>query len=102
MAGEHERRHGGERRPGNDVARWDQRYSEQESLWPRDPNATVAEVVGPMVPGRALDLGAGEGRHATWLARRGWKVTAVDFSAVAIERARATSGAAAVDWIVDD
>ena len=55
-----------------------------------------------MTPGRALDLGAGEGRHALWLARHGWQVTAVDFSAVGIDRARGQPGADGVDWIVDD
>ena len=102
MCGEHEREHGGERGPGDDVARWDQRYAERGRLWPAEPNLTVADVVGPMTPGRALDLGTGEGRHATWLSRRGWQVTAVDFSEVAIARARTTEGADAVDWIVDD
>lgn len=102
MTGEHEQDHGGERPPGNDVARWDERYAERGRLWSVEPNVTVAEVVAPMTPGRALDLGAGEGRHALWLARRGWQVTAVDFSAVGIDRAREQPGGDGVEWIVDD
>ena len=102
MTGEHEQRHGGARPPGNDVARWDERYAAAERRWSIAPNATVAEVVASMPPGRALDVGTGEGRHAIWLARRGWEVTAVDFSAVGIDRARSSAGATAVEWIVDD
>jgi SAM-dependent methyltransferase len=55
-----------------------------------------------MTPGRALDVGAGEGRHAIWLARRGWAVTALDFSKVGIERGRAASDSDAIEWVVDD
>jgi SAM-dependent methyltransferase len=102
MAGEHDVQHGGTREPGHDAAHWDERYAATDRLWSRDPNGTVAEVVGPMTPGRALDLGAGEGRHAIWLAGLGWQVTAVDFSAVGLERARSRSAGDAVDWIVDD
>lgn len=102
MGGEHEREHGGERAPGHDAAHWDERYSGRSRLWSVEPNALVADVAGPLHPGRALDLGAGEGRHATWLARRGWQVTAVDYSAVGIERARSLAAADAVEWIVDD
>lgn len=102
VSGEHEREHGGERPRGHDAAHWDERYSGRRPLWSVDPNALVADIVAPMAPGRALDLGAGEGRHATWLSRRGWQVTAVDFSAVGIERARSVADADAVEWIVDD
>jgi SAM-dependent methyltransferase len=55
-----------------------------------------------MAPGRALDVGAGEGRHAIWLARRGWAVTAIDFSKVGIDRGRAASDSDAIEWLVDD
>lgn len=101
---DHEREHGGARELGHDATHWDERYAATDRLWSADPNATVAEIVGPLPPGRALDLGAGEGRHAVWLAQRGWSVTAVDFAAVGIDRGRA--GAAqlgvAVDWQVAD
>ena len=72
-----------------DAGAWDERYAEKELLWGAEPNRLFAEVTGSLEPGRALDLAAGEGRNAIWLARRGWKVTAVDFSPVAIERGKA-------------
>ena len=55
-----------------------------------------------MAPGRALDVGAGEGRHAIWLAEQGWMVTAIDFSTVGIERGRAASESPAIEWLVED
>jgi SAM-dependent methyltransferase len=62
------------------------------------------EEVEDLRPGRALDLGCGEGRNAVWLAQRGWRVTAVDFSEIALARARrlASSRSAAVEWVVAD
>lgn len=68
---------------------WDQRYAASDLVWSAGPNATVAELTENLVPGRALDLGAGEGRNAIWLAARGWQVTAVDFSPVAVNRTSA-------------
>ena len=56
-------------------------------MWSAEPNRWVEEVVSELPPGRALDLAAGEGRNALWLAERGWTVTAVDFSMVALRRA---------------
>jgi SAM-dependent methyltransferase len=100
-ADEHERDHGGTRGPGHDAAHWDARYAATDRLWSAEPNHTIATVVGPMPPGRALDLGAGEGRHAAWLAQQGWQVTAVDFSAVGIDRGRTMAGDA-VEWVVAD
>ncbi len=83
---------------------WDERYAASERVWSEGPNAEVERIVGGWPPGRALDLGAGEGRHALWLASLGWDVTAVDFSAVGIGRGRARSAARAlsVDWVVAD
>ncbi len=68
---------------------WDRRYAETEQLWALAPNRSFAAEAADLPPGRALDLACGEGRHAVWLAERGWEVTAVDFSDVAIARARA-------------
>jgi SAM-dependent methyltransferase len=70
-----------------DSAEWDRRYAAAELLWGRGPNAFVATELVDLPPGRALDLAAGEGRNAIWLAQRGWSVTAVDFSAVAMNKA---------------
>jgi SAM-dependent methyltransferase len=66
---------------------WDARYRTKESLWSGKPNAHLVAQAGDLVPGTALDAGAGEGADAIWLAGRGWRVTAVDISAVALERA---------------
>ncbi len=70
-----------------DAANWDRRYEGADYLWAIEPNRFVAEQVLPLVPGRALDLGAGEGRNAVWLATRGWDATAVDFSAAGMAKA---------------
>jgi len=66
---------------------WDERYSERARMWGGNVNASLAGVVDGLVPGRALDLGCGEGGDAIWLARQGWQVTAVDVSEIALERA---------------
>ncbi len=67
---------------------WNQRYRTAELVWTAEPNRfLVAEVTG-LSPGRALDLAAGEGRNAVWLAEQGWAATAVDYSEVAMEKAR--------------
>jgi SAM-dependent methyltransferase len=68
---------------------WDQRYAQVDLVWSAGPNLWVEQVAAGLSPGAALDLGAGEGRNALWLAQRGWRVTAVDFSSVAIEKASA-------------
>lgn len=69
-----------------DSSGWDERYAAAELVWSAGPNATVEALVAPLEPGRAVDLAAGEGRNALWLAERGWQVLAVDFSPVAVER----------------
>ncbi|MGL4743089.1 MAG: class I SAM-dependent methyltransferase [Dermatophilaceae bacterium] len=82
-------------RPG--PAEWDARYGEQEHIWSGEPNhALVTEAAG-LVPGRALDVGCGEGADAVWLARRGWDVVGIDPSVVALDRARAAAAAAAAE-----
>jgi SAM-dependent methyltransferase len=83
---------------------WDERYAAAERVWSEGPNRDVEAMVGNWAPGRALDLGAGEGRHAIWLASLGWTVTAVDFSAVGIERGRDAARARGLEvtWVVGD
>lgn len=71
-----------------DAAEWDERYAASELVWSATPNQWVVQIAGALTPGRALDLAAGEGRNAIWLVEQGWEVTAVDFSAIAAERAR--------------
>jgi len=73
-------------------------------VWSATPNRFFAEEVTGMTPGRALDLGAGEGRNAIWLAEQGWTVTAVDFSDVAVAKAEtiASRRGVTVIWLVED
>ena len=70
-----------------DQTAWDERYAGPELVWGAGPNRFVTEELAALEPGRALDLGTGEGRNAIWLAARGWQVTGVDFSAVGLARA---------------
>jgi SAM-dependent methyltransferase len=83
---------------------WDRRYLEKDLVWSAEPNRFLVEEVAAVTPGRALDLGAGEGRNAIWLAGLGWRVTAVDFSAVALEKAGriAASRGVEIDWVHAD
>ena len=85
-------------------ALWDQRHAAQQPIESTEPDSTLVDEIGSLRPGRALDLGAGDGRNALWLAERGWKVTAVDFSQVALERgrSRAEAGGVTVDWQLAD
>ncbi|MBT2225372.1 methyltransferase domain-containing protein [Nonomuraea sp. NEAU-A123] len=71
----------------DDTELWDARYREGDQIWSGDPNVILVREAADLEPGRALDLGCGEGADAVWLARRGWRVTAVDISGVALERA---------------
>jgi SAM-dependent methyltransferase len=87
-----------------DAEAWNEKYAAAERVWSVEPNVWVVHVVDRLPrdrpPGRGLDLACGEGRNAAWLAERGWRVTAVDFSAVALARGRAASRT--VDWIEAD
>jgi SAM-dependent methyltransferase len=71
-----------------DAERWNARYASSDLVWSAGPNVFVEEELSYLPPGRALELACGEGRNALWLAQRGWDVTAVDFSKVAIEKGR--------------
>ncbi|MEU8706672.1 class I SAM-dependent methyltransferase [Streptomyces sp. NPDC048565] len=85
-----------------DAEMWDDRYRESDRIWSGNPNVVLVREVEGVEPGRALDLGCGEGADAVWLARSGWRVTATDISRVALERAAvhaADAGVAdRVDW----
>jgi len=75
-----------------DESFWDERYrqhGQHAPVWSGQPNAQLVAEAAGLVPGSALDVGAGEGADAVWLARRGWRVTAVDISSVALGRAAA-------------
>lgn len=85
---------------------WDRLYGRSERIWSGNVNVRLAEVAGDLPPGRALDLGCGEGGDAMWLAERGWKVTATDISPVAISRATEDAAnrglAGAIEFILTD
>lgn len=85
-----------------DASGWDDRYSASDLVWSAGPNQFVEQALADLTPGRALDLAAGEGRNAIWLARRGWQVTAVDFSQAGLDKGRRLAGETAVDWICAD
>jgi len=68
-------------------AEWDERYRSREALWSDEPNPTLVTEVSSLDPGSAVELGCGEGADAIWLAKRGWHVTGLDISRVALARA---------------
>ncbi|GAB3806184.1 FAD-dependent oxidoreductase [Micromonospora zhanjiangensis] len=89
-------------------AAWEERYSARPAVWSGRPNPQLVAEATDLAPGRALDVGCGEGADAVWLAGRGWRVTAVDISRTALDRA-ATHAAEAgaelagrIDWLHAD
>ncbi len=86
---------------GAERAAWDERYRASEQIWSGNPNGTLVTEIAHEPPGRALDVGCGEGADAIWLALRGWRVTALDVSEVALGRARKAADDAGVDieWL---
>lgn len=79
-----------------DANAWSERYAASEQVWSREPNMLVEEMVHGLDAGRAVDLAAGEGRNAIWLAQQGWQVDALDFSQVAVDRCAALAERAGV------
>jgi len=74
-----------------ELTEWDRRYAARSRLFHVEPDNALVELAGPLTPGAAVDLGAGEGRNSLWLAEHGWHVTAVDSSEVALARTRETA-----------
>ncbi|HEY5853672.1 MAG TPA: class I SAM-dependent methyltransferase [Aldersonia sp.] len=77
-----------------DAADWDRRYADADLIWGAPPNQFVVEMCWSLPPRRALDLACGEGRNAIWLGERGWEVTALDFSQVALDKGRTVASRA--------
>ena len=75
---------------------WEDHYRRRERVWSGRPNPVLVDVFGSLRPGSALDLGCGEGGDAIWLARQGWRVTAIDVSATALDRAAVDAATAGV------
>jgi SAM-dependent methyltransferase len=88
-----------------DATDWDARYSEHdEQMWSGRPNGALVTETAGLPPGRALDVGCGEGADAIWLAGRGWRVTGLDVSQVALDRGEAVAlrEGVQVDWVCAD
>jgi SAM-dependent methyltransferase len=68
---------------------WNERYRTKDRVWSGRPNRQLVAEAADLPPGRALDVGSGEGADSVWLAERGWRVTGVDISSVALKRAEA-------------
>jgi len=83
------------------AAEWDERYAGMEQIWSGRPNGALVAEVADLRPGRVLDVGCGEGADAVWLAGRGWDVTALDVSQVALDRAalHARQAGVVVRWV---
>lgn len=98
----HEHRHG----PLESTDEWNARYLDNDGrrIWSGDPNDALVAEVADLTPGWAADLGCGEGADAIWLASHGWRVTGIDISDVALERAaEAARGAGVhVEWVHTD
>jgi 2-polyprenyl-3-methyl-5-hydroxy-6-metoxy-1,4-benzoquinol methylase len=94
MATEHDHGHDHGHGPDEDVdidamftrEHWDERYSSSDRMWSGNPNAALVEEAEGLTPGTALEVGSGEGADAVWLAGRGWRVTALDISDVALAK----------------
>lgn len=86
------------------AADWDRAYGAAALEWDVAPHPVVAEHVADLPPGDAVELGCGEGRQAIWLAAHGWRMSAVDYSPVAVDRARtlAAHHGVPVDFAVAD
>lgn len=81
-----------------DAQYWDDRYGTRDQLFSGNPNGVLVTEVADLPPGRALDVGCGEGGDARWLALRGWHVTGIDISELALQRAAAAEGGDRVTW----
>lgn len=85
-----------------DAEGWNERYRESELVWSLGPNQFVESELSELPPGRAVDLAAGEGRNAIWLARRGWQVTAVDFAQAGLDKGRILGEGLDIEWVCAD
>lgn len=87
-----------------DASDWNERYAADDLVWSQTPNQFVEHSLGSLTPGRALDLAAGEGRNALWLASLGWHVTALDFAQAGLDKGRSVESASdhPVAWVCAD
>ena len=98
----HDHAHDHEQTTGADLRQmftqefWDERYASSDRIWSGRPNARLVEELAELAPGTAADIGCGEGADVVWLASRGWTVTGVDVSGVALDRAAGHAAEAGV------
>lgn len=89
-----------------DARAWNERYDAADLVWSAGPNVFIEQEVRDLPAGRAVDLAAGEGRNALWLAGRGWQVTAVDWAESGLARGRARErempGQHPITWLRSD
>jgi len=85
-----------------DAEAWNERYAGSDPVWSLTPNVFVERELLSLPPGTALDLAAGEGRNAIWLAKLGWRVTAVDFAEAGLARGRELADGLPIDWVCAD
>ena len=85
-----------------DAEAWNARYAGSEPVWSLEPNVFVERELHHVTPGTAVDLAAGEGRNAIWLAKRGWRVTAVDFAQAGLDKGAALAGDLPITWVCAD
>jgi SAM-dependent methyltransferase len=86
---------------------WEARYAGRERIWSDEANLALVAIATRLRPGRALDLGCGEGADSVWLAEQGWWVTGVDVATTAITRAKALAArhdipAGNITFLVED
>jgi SAM-dependent methyltransferase len=98
---QHGHQEGGHDQPIDEAAMftrefWDERYAGSTRVWSGKPNHRLVEQAAGLTPGRAIDVGCGEGADVVWLAQQGWQVTGVDVSQVALDRAAAHAAEAGV------
>jgi SAM-dependent methyltransferase len=85
-----------------DAEAWNQRYHASDLVWSAGPNQFVEAELAGLPPGRAVDLACGEGRNAIWLARHGWRVTAVDFARAGLDKGRELAAGLDIKWVCAD
>ncbi|MEP9381654.1 class I SAM-dependent methyltransferase [Nocardioides sp. KR10-350] len=85
-----------------DAEAWNERYAGSDPVWSLTPNVFVERELAHMSPGTAVDLATGEGRNAIWLAKRGWRVTAVDFAQVGLDKGAAMADGLPITWVCAD
>lgn len=73
--------------PKTNAEAWEERYASADRVWSGNPNALLVQYLSGISPGRALELGCGEGADAIWLARQGWHVVATDIANAGLDKA---------------